>query len=262
MDYLLVFMAIGVAAGILAGLLGVGGGIIVVPLLAYVFYSKGFPAEHIMHLAVATSMAIMVFTSLSSLFAHHRHRAIDWPVVRRLSPGLVVGALLGAWIAGQLSTTVLKTVFGLFELVVAAQLALNLQPRSARQLPGQAGLAGVGMAMGSLSSMLGVGGGILVVPYLMWCNVRVRTAVATSSACGFSLTTAGAAGYIFAAPAEQVPVDFTAGYIYLPALIMVALGSVSFAPLGARLAHRLPTAVLQRIFAVFLVLMGMAMLIG
>ncbi len=257
----LIYLATGAFAGVLAGLLGVGGGLIIVPVLALSFAAQGVADEVIMHLAVGTSLATIIFTSLSSVYAHHRRGAVEWSALGSLAPGILVGALCGALVARWLPTLSLRYLFGVFELVVALQMALSLKPAPHRGLPGRWGMSGAGAVIGSLSALVGVGGGTLTVPFLLWCNVTMQRAIATSAACGLPIAVAGAAGFMISGwNNEQLPA-WSSGYLYWPALLGVAAASVLLAPLGARLAHSLPTAILKQLFALLLLGLALRMLI-
>lgn len=260
MIWLLAYLGLGATAGLFAGLLGVGGGVILVPVLALLFAAQGFPAAHLMHLALGTSMATIIFTSLSSLRAHHARDAVLWPVVKRLSAGMVIGALLGPQLAARLPTQPLAILFTLFMTYVAAQLLLDRKPKPSRELPGPLGLFGVGAGIGSLSALVSIGGGSLVVPFLVACNVRMHQAIGTSAATGLPIALAGSVGYIIAAHGAGGLPAGSFGFIHLPALIGAASASVLAAPLGARLAHRLPVATLKKIFAAVILLLLAKML--
>ncbi len=259
---LLLYLLLGAFAGTMAGLLGVGGGLIMVPVLVFIFAQQGMSPEVIVHLAIGSSLATIVFTSMSSVRAHHAHRAVLWPVFWRLTPGILLGAWVGALIADALPADALRRVFAIFELAIAAQLAFAGKPAPHRTLPGTPGMLGVGGVIGALSAIIGIGGGSLTVPFLVWCNINVRNAVATSAACGFPIALAGSAGFIWAGWGETGLPAFASGYIYWPAVGGIVLTSMAFAPLGARLAHRLPTATLKRFFALFLATLGIKMLFG
>lgn len=259
---LLPFALLGAVAGTVAGLLGVGGGILVVPGLAFLLAGGEVPADRLMQVAVGTSLANIVVTSLSSIQAHHRRGAVRWPVLARLTPGIVIGALLGAVIADVLPSRTLAIVFGVFLLIVAARLGFGGQPAPHRQLPGTAGLAAAGTGIGTLSSLLGIGGGTMTVPLLAWCNVALREAVATSAACGLPIAIAGAAGFALAGLDTPGMPALATGYIYWPAFLAVAPLSIAFAPVGAWLAHTIPVAVLRRGFALFVLIVGVRMLVG
>lgn len=258
----LIYLALGSFAGVLAGMLGVGGGLVIVPVLAWVFVGLGFEPSVIMHLAVGTSLATIVFTSLSSVRAHHRRGAVLWRQVGRLVPGIVLGVVLGAWSAEHLATAALRTIFGVFELLVALQLGFSLVPEAHRPLPGAAGMTLAGAVIGGVSAVVGIGGGSLSVPFLLWCGVALRQAVATSAACGLPIALAGAAAFAWTGSGNAALPAQAWGYLYLPALAGVAASSILFAPLGARLAHTLSTARLKRFFALFLAAVGIRLLLG
>lgn len=240
----------GAAAGLAAGLLGVGGGLVVVPVLAWSFARLGFDPGQIMHLALGTSLAVIVPTAVSSLRAHHRRGAVRWDLFRALGPGVAAGALAGAGLAHLFSTQALKTFFGLFELAVAVQMGLDLRPRGGRTLPGAPALAAAGGGIGVLSALAGIGGGTLTVPFLVWCRVPVHQAVATSAACGLPIALAGALGFFYYGRRAALPEAL--GFIHWPALLPIAVLAVLAAPWGARLAHRLPVRQLRRLFALVL----------
>lgn len=260
-ETLLLYLAVGAFAGTIAGLFGVGGGLIIVPVLVFVFKGQGVSETVMVHLAVGTSLATIVFTSIASVRAHHQRGAVRWDIFRRLAPGIVAGALLGAAIADAMPTKVLRNFFGVFELSVAVYLWWNRQPAPHRGLPGVAGMGTAGGVIGTVSSILGIGGGTLTVPFLAWCNVHLREAVATSAACGLPIAVAGALGFVATGwNAPQLPA-WSSGYVYWPAFTGIALASVVFAPLGAKLAHSLPVARLRRFFALFLAALGVRMLL-
>jgi hypothetical protein len=259
---LLTYLLTGAIAGLAAGLLGIGGGLIVVPALALLFTRQDFAAATLMHYAVGSSLATIVPTSLSSLLAHHRRGSVHWVAVRGLTPGILAGALAGAWLAQLVSSVVLGVLFGVFELLVALQLLAGTRPAAHRALPGMAGMSMAGCGIGALSAMLGIGGGTLTVPFLLWHRVDIRMAVGTAAACGLPIALAGAAGFALASQAVAAPPGFSSGFIYWPAVAGVSLASVLLAPAGARLAHYLPRQTLQRVFALLLVLVGLKMISG
>ncbi len=262
MEAVIIYLLLGAFAGLVAGLLGVGGGLIIVPVLVFIFTGQGVAEHLIVHLAVGTSLATIVFTSISSVRAHHQHGAVLWPAFWQLTPGIVIGAWLGALFADVLASDQLRRFFGVFELLVAIQMTFNVKPRPHRQLPGRAGMVGAGSVIGAISAIVGIGGGTMTVPFLVWCNVAMRKAVATSSACGLPIAVAGATGFIVTGwNAVDLPA-YSSGYVYWPAFIGIVIASVLSAPLGARLAHRLPAAQLKRIFAVLLYILGLRMLLG
>jgi uncharacterized membrane protein YfcA len=254
------YIALGAFAGVLAGLLGVGGGLIIVPVLTFIFTAQHLPDAHILHLALGTSLASIMFTSVSSLRAHHQRGAVDWFVVRRITLGIMFGTFGGSWIAAQLSTHFLKVFFVVFLYYVAVQMLLNIKPKPHRQLPGRMAMFSVGGLIGIISSLVGIGGGSMSVPFLIWCNVAMHRAIGTSAAIGFPIALAGAAGYVVNGLSAELP-PYSLGFVYLPALIGVAATSIITAPLGARLAHSLPVGGLKKIFAILLIGMGTKMLL-
>ena len=256
------YIGIGVFAGVLAGLLGVGGGLVIVPLLGFAFAAQGLPPEHIQHLALGTSLATIIFTSISSFMSHHRRGAVEWAAVRRIAGGIVGGTFGGTWIAAGLSTGWLKWFFAGFLIVVAAQMLLDFKPKPSRTLPGAAGMLATGGGIGFISSLVGIGGGTMSVPFLVWCNLPVRSAIGTSAAIGFPIALAGAAGYVVNGwGAAGLPAG-SLGYVYLPALVAVSAASAATAPMGAWLAHRLPVRPLKRGFAVFLLAVAGRLIYG
>lgn len=256
------YLLAGVIAGLLAGMLGVGGGLVIVPVLVYLFTLQGFDSSVIMHLAIGTSLATIVLTSISSVRAHHQRGAVLWPVVVRLSPGIVVGAWLGAAVAHLLPTTALRIIFGLFELAVATQMALELSAAPHRQLPGRIATGIAGIIIGTVSAIVGIGGGTLTVPFLTWCNVEIRRAVATSAACGLPIALAGSIAFIVSGWHQPALPSASSGYLHWPAVLGIGITSVLLAPFGARLAHTLPVKTLRRTFALFLALLGLRMLLA
>lgn len=257
-----VYLLTGGIVGFLAGLLGIGGGLLMVPVLAAIFMSLGFPADRILHIALGTTTAIITLTALSSLRAHHVRGAVDWPVVRYMTPGIVAGALIGSTLADQLSSRILGIIFVLFIYFAATQMWLNLKPGAEHTLPGRAGLLAAGGVIGAISSLVAIGGGLLTVPFLTACQIGMRHAIGTAAAIGFPVALASAAGYAVNGLLQTQPLpDYSLGYIYLPALAMVAMTSTMTAPLGARMAHILPPAALRKIFAGLLYLLGTRLLL-
>ncbi len=259
---LLLYLVLGAFAGVMAGLLGVGGGLIIVPALVWIFRGQGMNDAIIMHLAIGTSLATIVVTSISSVRAHHRRGAVLWPVFWQLTPGIVVGAWLGAAVADALSSLALQKVFALFVLAMSAQMGFGAKPAPHRNLPETIGMIAVGGMIGTVSAIVGIGGGSLTVPFLTWCNVSIRQAVATSAACGLPIALAGSIGFVITGLNTANLPAWSLGYVYGPALVGIALVSMLSAPFGARLAHTLPTEMLKKVFAVFLALIGIKMLLG
>jgi len=257
---IIAFVALGAVVGFLAGLLGIGGGMTMVPLLTIVFGREGFAPDHIVHMAIATATATILFTSISSAREHHRHGAVVWRVVAGMAPGIVVGSLVGPQIVGVMSTPALAAFFGAFVAVSATQMLLDRKPRPTRELPGRGGLFAVGGGIGLISSMVGSGGAFLSVPFMVACNVKLRNCVATSAALGLPIAAAGTLGFVLAGLRETGLPPYALGYVYLPALLAIVAGSVVFAPIGARAAHRWPVRTLRRAFAGLLYVLAAYML--
>ncbi|MDD3472305.1 MAG: sulfite exporter TauE/SafE family protein [Syntrophaceae bacterium] len=259
---LLVYLFVGAIAGILAGLLGVGGGLVIVPILAYTFTWQAFPYEHIMHLALGTSLASIIFTSVSSFTAHNRVGAVRWDIFWQIVLGILLGTFLGSCVASKMSTAFLSIFFVVFLYYVAFQMILDRKPNPSRQLPGRWGMFGVGNIIGAVSSFVGIGGGSLSVPFMIWCNIPAHHAIGTSAAIGLPIAISGAIGYVYSGwNASNVP-DWSLGFVYMPAFAGIVCASVLTAPIGAKIAHRLPVKRLKQVFAVILTIMGTRVLFG
>lgn len=252
----------GLLAGFLAGLLGVGGGLVFVPALLAILRAQGVPGELAMHAAVGSSLAAIVLSSASSVRSHARRGNVEWAVWRRLLPGLVLGALLGAALAAALSGDALRRVFGVFLFVVAIQMAGFFRTSPHRALPGAAGLAAAGTGVGVVAAVVGIGGGVLTAPFLVWCNRPMLNAVGTAAAAGIPIAVAGAVGFAVAgAGAVGLPAGST-GFVVWPAALTLGGIAMLAAPLGVRAAHRVPALALRRVFAVALVAVGLRLLVG
>ncbi len=254
------FLVLGGIVGFLAGLLGIGGGMTIVPLLTIVFTRQGFPPEHVVHVAVATATATILFTAVASTREHQRHHAILWPVVAALAPGIVAGSLAGPLIVGSMSTAVLSAFFGVFVAAAATTILLDRKPKPTRELPGKGGLFAVGGGIGLVSSMVGAGGAFLSVPFMTACNISMRNCVATAAALGLPIAVAGTIGFVVAGLGQPGLPPYTIGYVYLPALLAIVAASVISAPIGARAAHRWPVQKLKRAFAILLYVLAAYML--
>lgn len=259
---ILVLLGCGVLAGFLAGLLGVGGGLVIVPVVVGVLSSANLGGEHVQHLAVGTSLAVMVFTSFSSVLAHHRKGAVDWRIVRAMAPAIIAGTFVGSLLAGFIPGHVLRWFFVVYAYLVGLQLFFGAKPAASRNLPGLAGQWGAGGVIGMISSWVGIGGGSMSVPFMSWCNVPVHTAIATSAALGWPIAVSGAVGYLLSGWGTAGLPWGSLGFIYLPATLALMLMTVLCAPLGARMAHALPVAGLKRAFAVLMAVMASQMLYG
>ena len=240
---------LGLCTGFLAGLLGLGGGMLMVPFVTFILGSQGYPEQYSVKMAVATSLATICFTSLASVRAHHRRGAVLWRVVRLLAPGIVLGSLLGAQAAVALPTKVLSVLFALFVAFSATQIFLDRKPKPTRTLPGRLASFGMGGVIGMLSSLVGAGGAFISVPFMTWCNIKIHDAVGTSSALGFPIALAGTLGYIWAGQDMPHMPAGSFGYLYLPGLLVISAASVITAPLGARTAHRMDIRPLKKVFA-------------
>ncbi|AZC21386.1 MULTISPECIES: sulfite exporter TauE/SafE family protein [Pseudomonas] len=259
MEFLL-YLLLGACAGVLAGLFGVGGGIIIVPVLVFSFTLQGFDASVLTHLAVGTSLASIIFTSINSVREHHRRGAVRWPIFAWMTLGILMGAGFGALTAEAISGPHLQKIIGVFALVIAMQMALELKPKASREVPGKFGLTAAGGVIGWASAIFGIGGGSLTVPFLTWRSVPMQQAVATSSACGLPIALASALSFMILGWHDPLLPAHSLGFVYLPALLGIALTSMVFARIGARLAHKLSPRLLKRMFAALLFCVGVSFL--
>lgn len=270
MEWWFIYLLLGAVVGFFAGLLGIGGGLIIVPALTFLFAAQDFPPDRILHLALGTTMATIIFTSAVSLYTHHKHAAVNWRVFRFMTPGIVVGTLSGTILAGTLSSMVLRIIFILFVFYAATNMLLSLFSRPEQkqnlgshcQLPGKSGLFAAGGAIGAASSLVAIGGGILSVPFLTLCNIKLQHAIGTAAAIGFPIALTGTAGYMLNGIMQsQLLPEFSLGYVYLPALGWLVLASMLTAPLGARTTHSTQIATLKKIFVVLLYCLAGKMLL-
>lgn len=254
MTDLLILLLTGSVAGVLAGLLGIGGGILIVPVLVFVFRYQGVDPTIIMHLAIGTSLATIVITSLSSIREHQAHGAIIWSIVKAMTPSILVGAFIGSFIAKGLSSDTLRLIFAPFMLLVAWQMAFGKPPKAQRELPEKLGLLSAAGVIGALSSLLGIGGGALNVPFMAFCNVSVRKAVATSAAIGFPIALAGTIGFIVSGWNMTQLAAWHIGYVDTKAALSIVIASALTAPIGAKLTHIMPVNSLKKAFACLLLI--------
>lgn len=260
MEFLL-YLVLGACTGVLAGLFGVGGGLIIVPALVFSFTAHGFSVDVLTQMAVGTSLATIVFTSINSIREHHSRGAVRWPVFLWMTVGIIVGSALGALTASAIKGPVLQKIIGSFAVLISFQMALDLKPKGGHELPGKVGLGTAGGFIGWASAIFGIGGGSLTVPFLSWRGLPMQQAVATSSACGLPIAIAGAISFIVVGWHKPLLPDWSFGFVYLPALVGIAVTSMFFARIGARLAHRLPAKVLKRLFALLMFCVGMSFLL-
>lgn len=260
MEWFAAYLLLGIVAGFLAGLFGVGGGLVLVPVLLLLFDAQHFAPEHIMHLTLGTSMATIIFTSLSSMRKHHQLGAVNWQVVRNITPGILFGTAIGALTASSIPAQGLGTFFALFVYFAAAQMLADKRPHASRQLPSISGMTSFGTLTGWVSSLVSIGGGTLVVPFLLWCNLPIRNAIGTAAAIGFPIAVGGTLGYTLVGSGIEGLPDPHVGYIYLPALFWIALATMLTAPLGAKAAHSLNVGLLRKLFAGLLIVLATKLL--
>ena len=254
-------LALGIGTGFLAGLLGVGGGMILVPFLTYIMSTRGASPDLAVKMGIATSMATIIFTSIASVRAHHKRGAVRWDIARGLSPGIVIGGLAASLgVFALLKGSMLAIFFGVFVTFSATQMLLNKKPKPTRRLPGAVGQWGVGGAIGFLSGLVGAGGAFISVPFMTRCNVAIHSAVATAAALGFPIAVVNAVGYAISGHGVQGFPQGSLGYIWLPALALVSFTSVLLAPLGAKAAHATDVKRLKHVLACVLYLLASYML--
>lgn len=252
---------LGLGTGFLAGLLGIGGGMLMVPFITIIMSGRGVGPDLAVKMAIATSMATIIFTSVSSVRAHHKRGAVRWDLVKGLAPGIVIGSMIGSLgVFAILKGSWLALFFAAFVSFSATQMFLDKKPAPTRQMPGVPGQLAAGGFIGFLSGLVGAGGGFVSVPFMTWCNVAIHNAVATSAALGFPIALANVLGYVISGQNVQNLPAYSFGYIWLPALAVIAVCSVFTAPLGAKMAHKLPVKKLKRVFASILYLLAAYML--
>lgn len=260
MESVFAFLSLGAIVGFMAGLLGIGGGGIMVPVLTAVFLWQGIAVEQVVHLALGTSMASIIVTSFASLRAHHQRQGVIWAIVKQMSPGIIIGTFLATFLVAFASSLYLAVFFSLFMAYVSVQMFLNKKPKPSRQLVGASGMFLSGIGIGAISALVSIGGGSLTVPYLTWQNVELKKAIGTSAAVGFPIALAGTLGYLINGWGSVYPYAYTFGFVYFPAVLLISIVSFITAPLGVKMAHQLPVAVLKKVFAVLLLALSIKML--
>lgn len=260
MEWLLGLALLGIIVGFMAGLLGIGGGGIMVPVLTSIFLAQGIPVEQVVHIALGTSMASIIITAIVSSRTHHRHGAVIWPIVRQISPAIIIGAFAATFIAHAASSKVLAFFFCAFMSYVAIQMFFDLKPVNIHQQVSKSIMALAGFVIGIISALVSIGGGAMSVPFLCWQGVELKKAIATSAAIGIPIAISGTLGYLVNGFASTDIHQGYLGYIYLPAVLLICLFSAFTAPMGAKMAHRLPVPRLKKIFSLLLVLLSIKML--
>lgn len=253
MQWIMYYLILGLFVGYFSGLLGIGGGLVMVPMLTFMFEVQHIPAHNILHLALGTSMATILFTSLSSTYKHHTHGAVNWEIFRFMTPGILLGTALGAFLVAYIPVRYLTLFFVIFVYFAAVQMLAGFKPKAMRDNPTRTNLTLAGMVIGGISSLVSIGGGVLSVPYLFWHKHPLRIAIATSAALGFPIAVGGTLGYIANGYILGVGLPaYSLGYVYLPVLFWLVIGTMLTAPLGASATHKLPIVVLRKMFALIL----------
>lgn len=261
LELILYLLLLGTFVGFMAGTLGIGGGAILVPILTSIFLSQGTSPDVVLHLVFGTSMATIIFTSISSMRAHNSKKSVIWDIVKLVSPGILIGTFLATFLVSKLNTGYLVLFFSVFMAYVAIQMFTNIIPKTKRELDGKVGLFFVGSSIGSLSALVCIGGGMLSVPYLLWNNIDIKKAIGTSAAMGFPISIGATAGYLVNGWHNTSFDDLILGYIHLPAVAIISIASFLMAPFGAKLAHKLPVQTLRKIFGILVSILCIKMLI-
>jgi len=254
------YILLGCFVGVAAGLLGIGGGGIIVPSLTTIFLMQGVDSQNVVHMALATSMATIVITSLSSLKAHNKKGGVIWSVVKMMTPGIIIGTFFATFLASILSSLYLAIFFSIFMAYVSIQMFLNKKPKPSRKLVNSKIQFAAGTLIGAISAIVSIGGGSLTVPYLIWQNVDIKKAIGTSAAVGFPIAVSGTLGYIINGWENTDLSNYMFGYVSLPAFFFIAICSYFTAPIGVKLAHSLPVKVIKKIFSLLLILLSLKML--
>ena len=260
-EWLWAYVALGAFVGFFSGLLGIGGGSATVPVLAFIFAAKGFPPAHVVHLALGTGIATILFTSAASVRSHHLRKAVNWNVLRRMAPGVVAGTFAGALLAGYLDVRLLTIAFTVLIFYFASQMMRAHRPRPSGSLPPTRVLSAFGAAVGFVSSLSATGGASIVVPFLVKRNIAIHEAIGTAAAVGWPIAAAGTLGYVIAGSRMHGLPEYSLGYVYVPALVAVVTTGVLMAPVGAAIAHRTPGRTLRKVFAAVLFTLASIMLV-
>jgi uncharacterized membrane protein YfcA len=256
------YAAVGAAVGFFAGMLGIGGGAIMVPLLVMLFEAQGLPKSHTLHLAVGTAMATILFTSVASVRAHAARGAIRWDIARNITPGILLGGLVGSWVASFIPPLVFAAIFTAVIYAAATNLLVDRKPKPSREAPGFIGMTLFGFVVSAASAFAAIGGAFLTVPFMLWCNVPMLQAIGTAALIGFPIALSGTIGFIVTGLRETGLPPWSVGFVYLPAMLGIVISSMLMAPVGAAAAHRLPTVWLKRIFALLFYAMATRMLLS
>jgi uncharacterized membrane protein YfcA len=257
---MMVFILLGAVVGVMAGLLGIGGGGIMVPVFTTIFIYQGVPKAFVMHLALGTSMACIILTSFSSMRSHHQHQAVNWSLVKMMSLGMVLGTFSATFLTTILSAKALAIFFAGFMAYVSVQMFKKKKVYTSAGNINQMELSVVSVMIGAISALVSIGGGSLTVPYLNWRGIHIRNAIATSAALGFFIAIAGSLGYWINGSFYSTDTAYTWGYIYLPAVLLVSIPSYFTAPIGAKLTQRLPVETLKKAFGILLIILSLKML--
>lgn len=260
-EWIVAFLVLGAVVGFMAGLLGIGGGGIMVPVLTSIFLAQGVPVDEVVHLALGTSMASIVMTSFASMRAHKKHNNVLWDVMKVMAIGVIIGTFSATFLATYLKSAQLAIFFSIFMAYVSIQMAIDKKPKPSRQIVGSKGLFGGGLFIGIISALVSIGGGSLTVPFLVWQNVDLKKAIGTSAAIGFPLSIAGTLGYMVNGMQQtHGSSELMLGFVYLPGVILISMMSFFTAPYGAKVAHKLPVAKLKKVFALLLMALSLKML--
>jgi uncharacterized membrane protein YfcA len=258
---LLLYLVLGVFTGLISGVLGISGGLVVVPGLAWIFNYTNMAPIFVMHFAVGTSLAVMIVTTLRAMLAHRQYHIQCWPTFRRLAPGVVIGVIIGVFVGHYLHSRALEIILGILVVIIALDMFFMRTINPERQLPGTVGMSGISVFLGGLSGLLGLGGGTFIIPFLTYCNVSLREAMVVSIATGFMVSIVGTVAMIFTGNVAHETLAWSTGFVFWPAWIGVVVGSLLFVPLGVALSYRLPVKILRRFFAVFLFFVGIHLLV-